>query len=60
MSLKYAMAKAMDASAYRDCGQYDKADIYLKDALLKVSLEYGEEHPCTATILNTQGLLYKK
>ena len=46
------MAKAMAAGAYRDCGQFDKADLYLKDAYLKVALEYGEEHASAATILN--------
>ena len=59
-SLNYAMAKAMAAGAYRDCGQYDTADLYLKDAYLKVALEYGEDSVTASVILNSQGLLYKK
>lgn len=54
------MAKAMAAGAYRDCGQYDKADLYLKDAYLKVALDYGEQSVTASVILNSQGLLYKK
>lgn len=54
------MLKAMAAGAYRDCGQYDKADLYLKDAYLKVALEYGEDSVSASVILNSQGLMYKK
>jgi tetratricopeptide (TPR) repeat protein len=59
-STQVAMAKAMAAGAYRDCEQYDKADLYLKDAYLKVALEYGEDTVSASVILNSQGLLYKK
>lgn len=59
-SLNYAMCKAMAAGAYRDCGQYDKADLYLKDAYLKVALEYGEDSVSASVILNSHGMLYKK
>ena len=31
-SLNYAMAKAMAAGAYRDTGDFEKADAYLKEA----------------------------
>ena len=54
------MAKAMAAGAYRDCGQYETADLYLKDAYLKIALEYGEDTVTASAILNSQGLLYKK
>jgi tetratricopeptide (TPR) repeat protein len=37
-STGYMMAKAMAAGAYRDMGQYDKADEYLRDAYLQCSL----------------------
>lgn len=37
------MAKSMAAGAYRDSGNFEKADLYLKDAYLKVALDYGEE-----------------
>ena len=59
-SINFAMCKAMAAGAYRDAGDYDKADLYLKDAYLKVALEYGEDNVTIAAILNSQGLLYKK
>lgn len=59
-SLNYAMAKAMAAAAYREVGDFVKADLYLKDAYLKAALEYGEEHISLAAILNSQGMLYKK
>lgn len=59
-SLNYAMAKAMAAGAYRDAGQYDTADTYLKDAYVKVAMEYGEDNVTCSAILNSQGLLYKK
>lgn len=52
-SLNYAMVKAMAAGAYRDCGQYDTADLYLKDAYLKVALEYGEDSVSASVILNS-------
>lgn len=47
------MAKAMAAGAYRELGDYAKADLYLKDAYLKVALEYGENHVSCAAILNS-------
>jgi len=59
-SINFAMAKAMAAGAYRDIGDYDKADLYLKDAYLKIALEYGEDNVTCSAILNSQGLLYKK
>ena len=52
-SLNYAMAKAMAAGAYRELGDYEKADFYLKDAYLKVALEYGEDHISCAAIMNS-------
>lgn len=59
-SLNYAMAKAMAAGAYREIGDYVTSDLYLKDAYLKVALEYGESHISCAAILNSQGMLFKK
>lgn len=59
-SLNYAMAKAMAAGAYRDAGQYETADSYLKDAYVKVAMDYGEDNVTCSAILNSQGLLYKK
>lgn len=59
-SMSYAMVKAMAAGAYRELGQYEKADQYLKDAYLKVALEYGEDNLSAAVILNSMGMLYKK
>ena len=47
------MAKAMAAGAYRELGDYEKADLYLKDAYLKVALEYGEDHISCAAIMNS-------
>jgi len=52
-SLNYAMCKAMAAGAYRDAGKYETADLYLKDAYLKVALEYGEDSVSASVILNS-------
>jgi hypothetical protein len=49
----------MAAGAYRDAGKYETADLYLKDAYLKVALDYGEDSVSASVILNSQGLLYK-
>ena len=54
------MAKAMAAGAYRELEQYEKSDLYLKDAYLKVAMEFGEDHISAAAIMNSQGMLYKK
>ena len=54
------MAKAQAAGAYRDAGQYDKADHMIKDAYTIVAMEFGEENVTISAILNSQGLLYKK
>ena len=54
------MVKAMAAGSYREMGQYDKADQYLKDAYLKIAMEYGEENLSAGVILNSMGMLYKK
>ena len=59
-SLNFALSKAMAAGAYRDSGNFEKADLYLKDAYLKVALDHGEENVTASAILNSQGLLYKK
>ena len=59
-SLNFAMAKAMAAGAYRDAGHYEKADVLLKDAYVKVAMDYGEDNVTCSAILNSQGLLYKK
>lgn len=52
-SINYSMAKAMAAGAYRECGQYETADLYLKDAYLKIALEYGEDTVTASAILNS-------
>ena len=36
-SLNYAMAKAMAAGSYRELGEYQKSDEYLKDAYISVA-----------------------
>ena len=59
-SLNFSMAKAMAAGAYREAGEYDKADAYLKDAYVQIAMEYGEDNVTCSAILNSQGLLYKK
>lgn len=59
-SLNYAMAKAMAAGSYREAGKYDIAEQYLKDAYLRVAMEFGEENVSAAIILNSIGMLYKK
>ena len=59
-SMNYAMAKAMAAGSYRELGQFDIAEQYLKDAYLKVAVEFGEENASAAVILNSMGMLYKK
>jgi tetratricopeptide (TPR) repeat protein len=56
----YAMAKAMAAGAYRDMENYEKADEYLRDAYLQISLAFGENNATASAILNSWGLLYKK
>lgn len=50
----------MAAGAYRELGDFAKADHYLKDAYIKVALEYGEDHISAAAIHNSQGMLFKK
>ncbi len=59
-SMNVAMAKAMAAGAYRDMGKYDIAEAYLKDAYLRVAMEFGEDNVSAAVILNSMGMLYKK
>lgn len=59
-SLNYAMAKAMAAGSYRELGDFEKADQYLKDAYLKIAMEFGEDNISAAVILNSMGMLYKK
>ena len=55
------MAKAMAAGSYRELGQYDVADKYLKEAyvIIATNLE-GEENVPSAVILNSIGMLYKR
>lgn len=50
----------MAAGAHRELRHFDKADQMIKDSYLKVALEYGEDNVTIATILNGQGMLYKK
>ena len=52
-TLNFAMAKAMAAGAYRDAGDFDKADAYLKDAYIRVAMDYGEENVTCSAILNS-------
>ena len=58
--MNVAMGKAMAAGAYREMGKYDIAEAYLKDAYLRVAMEFGEENVSAAVILNSMGMLYKK
>ncbi len=59
-SMNYAMAKAMAAGAYREIGDFKKSEEYLKDAYIRVAMEFGEENISCSVILNSMGLLYKK
>ena len=59
-SMNVAMGKAMAAGAYREMGKFEIADAYLKDAYLRVAMEFGEENISAAVILNSMGMLYKK
>ena len=59
-SINYVMAKAMAAGSYRELGNYAVAEEYLKDAYLRVAMEFGEDNVSAAVILNSMGLLYKK
>lgn len=59
-SINYAMAKAMAAGAYRELGDYKKAEEYLKDAYIKIAMSQGEENMPAAAILNSMGMLYKR
>lgn len=59
-SVNYAMAKAMAAGSYRELGKFDVAEAYLKDAYLKIAMEFGEDNITAAVILNSMGMLYKK
>jgi hypothetical protein len=59
--MNYALAKAMASGSYRELGEFDKADSYLKDAYLKIAMEMGNENNLSsAVILNSMGMLYKK
>jgi len=59
-SVNYAMALAMAAGAYRELGNFEKSETYLKDAYLKIALHHGEENMAASAILNSMGMLYKK
>lgn len=59
-SINYAMAKAMAAGAYREIGQLEKSEEYLKDAYMKIAVQHGEENMAASAILNSMGMLYKK
>jgi hypothetical protein len=59
-SVNYAMVKAMTAGAYRELGNFDKSEEYLKDAYLKIAMEHGEDNMAAGSILNSMGLLYKR
>jgi tetratricopeptide (TPR) repeat protein len=54
------MVKAMAAGSYREIGDFEKAESYLKDAYVKVAMEFGEDNVSCAVILNSMGMLYKK
>ena len=59
-SVNYAMAKAMAAGAYRELGDYAKAEEYIKDAYMTIVTQQGEENVPASVILNGMGLLYKR
>ena len=52
------MTKAMAAGAYREMGQLEKAEQYLKEAYVKVASEYGENDSRMINILFRMGTLY--
>jgi tetratricopeptide (TPR) repeat protein len=54
------MAKAMAAGAYRELGNYAKAEEYIKDAYMTIVTQQGEENVPASVILNGMGLLYKR
>lgn len=59
-SVNYAMATAMAAGSYRELGDLEKSEKYLKDAYLIISMEHGEDNMASSAILNSMGMLYKK
>jgi len=59
-SVNYAMAIAMAAGAYREIGELDKSDKYLKEAYMIIAMEHGEDNMAASAILNSMGMLYKK
>lgn len=54
------MCKAMAAGAYRELGQLQKSEDYLKDAYMIIAMENGEENMAASSILNSMGMLYKQ
>jgi hypothetical protein len=53
------MSLAMAAGAYREIGNLEKSEKYLKDAYLIIAMESGEENMAASSILNSMGMLYK-
>lgn len=59
-SINFAMVKAMAAGSYREMGDYQKAEEYLKESYMTIAMEHGEENMAASGILNSMGLLYKR
>ena len=59
-SVNYAMSIAMAAGAYREMGELEKSEKYLKDAYLIIAMEHGEDNMAASAILNSMGMLYKR
>lgn len=50
----------MAAGSYREMGDYEKSEEYLKNAYMIVAMEHGEENMTASAILNSMGMLYKR
>jgi len=54
------MVLAMASGSYREIGNFEVADKYIKESFITIASEYGEESIPAAVILNSMGMLYKK
>ena len=54
------MALSMAAGAYRELGQFEKSEKYLKDGYMIIAMEHGENNMAASAILNSMGMLYKR
>ena len=49
----------MASGAYREIGEFETAEKYLKEAYVVVATQAGEESVQCAAILSSMGMLYK-